>query len=88
MPQKMEAEILFLERRDLQPGVTALTELGFEVETLDWIDPCSDETVWIKARIEKELNQYAFFDWMFDLVKGLRGADLVTAATLLPPPSS
>jgi hypothetical protein len=86
MKQKMLAEILFLERCDLQPGIAALESLGFEVETLDWVDPCSEETVWIIARIESELDQHAFFDWVHDIVEHrLQGADVVEAGLADPP---
>ena len=87
MKPKMLAEILFLERRDLQPGITALESLGFKIETLDWVDPCSDETVWIIARIESELDQHAFFHWVLDIVEHrLQGADVVEAGLEYPPP--
>jgi hypothetical protein len=85
MAQQMLAEILFLERCDLQPGITALESLGFKVETLDWVDPCSDETVWIIARIESELDRHAFFRWVHDIVEHrLQGADLVVAGPVHP----
>jgi hypothetical protein len=83
--QKMLAEILFLERRDLRPGITALESLGFKVETLDWVDPFSDETVWIIARIESELDRQVFFHWVHDIVEQrLQGADLVKAGPADP----
>jgi hypothetical protein len=86
MKQQMLAEILFLERRDLQPGITALESLGFKVTTLDLVDPLSDETVWIIARIESELDRHGFFAWMLGIVEHrLQGADLVEAGLADPP---
>jgi hypothetical protein len=39
MARQMEAEILFFDPDDLDHGVAALTELGFEVEVLDLEGP-------------------------------------------------
>jgi hypothetical protein len=83
MLQRMEAEILFLNPNFVNPGVAALIELDFEVEVLDWIDP-HGPTVWIKAYITSELDEYKFLDWMLSIV-GPLGGDVVEAGLADPP---
>jgi hypothetical protein len=72
MLQRMDAEILFLDPDDVNPGIATLIELGFEVEVLDHIDPYGP-MVWIKARITTELDAKRFFHWINSLVEPLQG---------------
>jgi hypothetical protein len=84
MLQKMEAEILFHDPDDVNPGVAALVELGFEVKVLDYIDPYGP-TVWIRAWTITELDASAFFDWVQSIVEPLQGW-LYEAGRADPPP--
>jgi hypothetical protein len=70
MVQRTEAEILFLDPDDVNPGV-ALIEHGFEVEVLDWVDDYGP-TVWIRARITTELATDCF-DWVSSIVEPVHG---------------
>ena len=82
MPQKMEAEVLFLDPNDVGPGSAALVEHGFNVEVLDWVDPYGP-TVWIKAQVTSELDEHRFFDWVASIVEPLHG-DVVEAGLTDP----
>lgn len=83
MLRKMDAEILFLDPKDVSAGSAALIDLGFEVEVLDWVDDYGP-TVFIRARITSELDQDQFFDWVSNIVPPLRG-DVVEAGLSDPP---
>ena len=82
MPQRMEAEVLFLDPDDVAPGCAALNALGFEVEVLNWVDPYGP-TVWIMARIVTELDAGRFLDWVLNIVEPLHG-DAVQAGLCHP----
>ena len=80
MPAEMSAEILSFDRANMEKVIARLTELGFEVEKLDWKDPHSSETSWIHARITTELDQSAFFHWVTELVAPFgKGVNVVEA---------
>jgi hypothetical protein len=86
MLQRMQADVLFLDPHDLNPGIAVLVEHGFDVENLDdWIDECGP-TVFIRARITTEIDEDHFFDWMQSIVEPL-GGDTIEAglADPLPP---
>ena len=79
MPKElMSAEVIFLNRDDVEPAITQLSACGLQSERLDWVDPHSDETRWIMARMLIELSQEDFFDWVGNLVEPL-GGDVVEA---------
>ena len=78
MLQRMIAECLFLDPNDLSPGSAALVERGFDVEVLDWIDDCGP-TVWVKARITSELDEYRFLDWVKTIIEPFSSGDVVEA---------
>jgi hypothetical protein len=44
------AEVLFLDPNDVNQGIAALAQHGFEVKILDWIDPYGP-TIWVHAFI-------------------------------------
>jgi hypothetical protein len=71
MPQ-MDAEILFLDPGDVSSGSTTLTELGFKIEVLNYVDEYGP-TVWIKAGIASDLSQDEFLAWVSSIVEPLRG---------------
>ena len=77
MSQRMDAEILFLNPDDVNPGVAELVARDFKVEILDWVDPYGP-TVWIKAQVTSELDEHRFFDWVASIVEPLHG-DVVEA---------
>jgi hypothetical protein len=86
MLQKMQADILFLDPTDLSPATAALVERGFDVENLDyWIDEAGP-TVFIRARINTEIDEDHFHDWVQSVVEPL-GGDTIEAglADPLPP---
>ena len=83
MPQRMQAEILFPDPSDVKPCIAALTELGFEVEVLDWVDPYGP-TVWINAFITTDVAKDRILDWVSSLVEPLHG-DCVEAGLADPP---
>jgi hypothetical protein len=77
--RRMLADILFLDPNDMNPGVAALTELGFDVEVLDdWIDECGP-TVFIRAQITTELDEDRFFNWVSSIVEQFRSGDVIEA---------
>jgi hypothetical protein len=82
MAQQMEAEVLFLNPDDVNPGVAALVERDFEVEVLDWVDDYGP-TIWIKAKVTSELAENRFFDWVSSIVEPLHG-DVVEAGLSNP----
>jgi hypothetical protein len=82
MLRRFEAEILFLHPNDVDPCAAVLNERGFDVEVLNWIDPCGP-TVWIKARITADITEVFFFDWVRHLVGPFNG-DLIEAGLANP----
>ena len=72
--QQMEAEILFLDPHDVNPGIAALTQL----------DDDYGPTVWIMARIASELDPPRFLDWVASIIEPL-GGDVVEAGNRAPP---
>jgi hypothetical protein len=79
----MEAEILFLQPRHVAPATAALTELGLQVEKLDFVDPYGP-TVWLRVLGASELDEHSWFDWIHRFV-GPLGGDLVEAGLSHPP---
>jgi hypothetical protein len=78
-PTTMTAEILFDCPERMKPAIAHLTELGFEVEVLDWVGPeLDDDHVWVLATIRCELDQNEFLDWMMSIVEPFHG-DVVDA---------
>jgi hypothetical protein len=93
MSQQMFAEILFLEAPDLGPGIIVLRELGFSVELLPYEDVHEgtrlSSAIWIVARIESELDEDGFFDWVRLIAdEQLHNADLLEAGLADPQPVS
>ena len=85
MLRRMQADILFLDPDDLNPGIAKLVEHGFDVETLDdWIDEYSP-TIFIRARITTEIDEGHFLDWVQSIVEPL-GGDTTEAGFADPPP--
>jgi hypothetical protein len=82
----MEAEILFHNPNDVNPGVAELIEHGFDVEVLDLIDPYGP-TVWVRAWTVTELDASAVFDWTQSLIEPLQGW-LYEAGRADPPPQA
>ena len=79
MSQKMVADLLFLDPNDVNAGTAALIEHGFDVEVLDLVDPYGP-TVFLRARIMSELNDYSFLDWVNKLVSELKlSGDVIEA---------
>jgi hypothetical protein len=86
MLRRMEAEILFLDPDHVGPASAVLNEHGFDVKTLDWVDP-GGPTVWIKAQVTSELDEHRFFHWVVGLVEPLHG-DVVEAGLSDPHPAA
>jgi hypothetical protein len=87
MLQKMQADVLFLDPADLNPGIAALVELGFEVENLDdWIDEAGP-TVFLRVRITTEVDEHHFLDWLQSIVEPV-GGDVVEAGLADPQQAS
>ena len=86
MPQKMEAEVLFLDPNDVGPGSAALVARGFDVEVLDWVDP-GGPTVWVEARITTDIAEEGFLDFVHKIVEPLHG-DVVEAGISDPQPAT
>jgi hypothetical protein len=55
--------ICFCNHRDLELGTAVLAEQDFDLEVLDWIDD-DGSCMWVKARINGELDEAGFFDWV------------------------
>jgi hypothetical protein len=86
MLQRMEAEIVFLDPDDLDPGTAVLVEHGFDVENLDdWIDECGP-TVFIRCRITTDMSEDRFFAWVSSIVEQFRSGDVIGAGLADPPP--
>jgi hypothetical protein len=80
MPAEMSAEILSLDRANMEKVIEHLAKQGFEIERLDWKDPHSTETSWIHARITTELDPSGFFNWVAELVAPFgKGVNVVEA---------
>jgi hypothetical protein len=76
MLRRMEAEILFLDPNDVNPGSAALVDHDFEVEVLvDRIDDYSP-AVWINAKVASTLDAGSFFDFAQDIVAPFNGVVL------------
>lgn len=77
MPQKMEAEILFDDQNAADAGSAVLATHGFTIERLPWVDVYEGvvltPTVWIKARIDSELDDSDFFNWVTGIIEPLQG---------------
>jgi hypothetical protein len=84
MLRKMQADILFLDPADVNPGVAELIENDFDVQILDLIDPYGP-TVWIRAWAVTELDASAFFDRTQAIIEPLEG--WLYEAGLADPPS-
>jgi hypothetical protein len=82
MMNRMAAEILFLNPDDVNAGVAALVERGFEVKVLDWIDPYGP-TIWIDARVTTDVGEDRFLDWAQEVV-GPLGGDVIEAGLDTP----
>jgi hypothetical protein len=80
MLQRMEAEILFLDPKDVAEGSAVLIEHGFDVEVLeDRIDDYGP-AVFLRVQITTELDELSFFQWVYGLVEDLKlSGDLVEA---------
>jgi hypothetical protein len=86
MLQKMQADVLFLDPADANPGIAALIEHGFDVEHLvDWVDEAGP-TVFFRIRLTTELGEDRFHDWVQGIVD-LHNGDCIEAglADPLPP---
>jgi hypothetical protein len=87
MLQRMDAEILFLDPKDVGPGSAVLIEHGFDVEVLDdWVDDYGP-TIFIRARITTDVAEDRFLDWVVNIVEPLHG-DVVEAGLSHPPQAS
>jgi hypothetical protein len=77
MKQQMQAELIFGHPSGRDLAVAELTELGFNVEILDWVDEHEgvvlSPTVWIKIRGASELSESKFFNEMADLAGWFSG---------------
>jgi hypothetical protein len=75
--QKMIAEILFDDQNAADAASSVLAARGFAIEPLDWVDEYEgivlSPTVWIKARIDSELDASDFFDWVAGIIEPLQG---------------
>ena len=89
MRQRMSAEIIFLKTDDPGPVIQKLLEIDYDFEVLkwDWHDGTKPDTS-VTVSTTTELDAFAFFDHVHDIVGPLGGdviaADLVSS----PPPSS
>jgi hypothetical protein len=84
MLRRMEAEILFHDPNDVDPGGAALVDHGFEVEVLvDRIDDYSP-AVWINAKVASTLDGGSFFDFVQDIVTPFNG-EVLEAGDCEPP---
>jgi hypothetical protein len=73
MPQRMQADVLYLNPADAKPGVAVLVKQGFDVEPLvDWIDEAGP-TVFYRIKINSELDEDHFHDWVQSLVDPFDG---------------
>ena len=71
--QRMDAEILFHNPDDVNPGIAELVQHDFDVEILDdLIDPFGP-TIWVRARTITELDADQFFSWMLGIVESVNG---------------
>jgi len=77
MSQRMIAEILFLDPANRDPCIAVLIAHGFEIETLDRVDPYGP-TAWINARITTDVTKDRILGWVSDIVEPL-GGDAVEA---------
>lgn len=68
MNETMQAEICFEGPEQMNAAMPALAALGFEIDVLDWTYPCGTPAVWIKAKIDTELDDSRFFDWINGIV--------------------
>jgi hypothetical protein len=77
MLQNLQAEIVFPTLDTLHSGVAALTERGFKIELMDWVDehgPVVSPAVWIKARIAAEFaDDDHSLGWVMSIVEPLYG---------------
>lgn len=77
MPQKMEAEILFDDQNAADAARAVLVTHGFAIERLPYVDEYEgvvlSPTVWIKARIDSELDDSDFFHWVAGIIQPLQG---------------
>ena len=84
MLQRMEAEILFDDQNAADAGSAVLAMHGFTIERLPWVDVYEGvvltPTVWIKARIDSELDDSDFFNWVAGII-GLCRAGFTRPAT-------
>jgi hypothetical protein len=89
MKQQMYAELIFDHPNNRNFAVAELTEQGFDVEILDWVDEFEgvvlSPTVWIKVRGPSELEQDEFFNEMAALAEHF-GGDVVEAGLANPLP--
>lgn len=84
MLQRMQVDALFGDPEDVNPGIAALAERGFEVKILDWVDEYGP-TVFIRAWINTELDESDFFDWVWGIVDQFRSGDVMEAGLADPP---
>jgi hypothetical protein len=77
------AEVLFLDPNDVNQGIAALAQHGFEVKILDWIDPYGP-TIWVHAFINTN-DEAGLLRWVQDIVGSL-GGDVVEAGFADPVP--
>jgi hypothetical protein len=68
----MDADILFHNPDDVNPGIAELVQHGFTVEVLDLVDP-EGPTVFVRARTVTELDMSTFFDWAQSIIEPLQG---------------
>jgi hypothetical protein len=84
MLQKMQADILFLDPAEAKPGIAVLIQHGFEIEPLtDWVDEAGP-TVFFRIRINTEIDEDHFMDFVQDLVDRY-GGDCIEAGLADPP---
>jgi hypothetical protein len=90
MLQKMQAEIMFDDQDAADAASAVLAARGFAIEPLPWIDEHEgvvlSSTIWIRVKIDSELDASAFFDWVADVVEPLQG--WLYEAGLADPPSA
>jgi hypothetical protein len=51
-PPLFEAEVTFFDLSNVRVAITQLNDAGFDVEVLDWVDPCGTPFIWLVASCE------------------------------------
>jgi hypothetical protein len=82
----MQADVLFLDPNDLNPGTAALLEAGFDVveNLVDWIDEAGP-TVFVRVGITSAIGEDDLLHWLQEVVEPF-GGDVIEAGVADPAP--